>query len=262
MTGQTRPLAVVTGASSGIGRELAGEFARHGHDVLMAAEDAGIVEAARAVGDATPVRVDLATYEGVEELYAAARAAGRAPAAVALNAGVGVAGGFARDNDLAAELNLVSLNVTSAVHLARRVLPDMIEAGSGRLLVTSSVAATGPGPYQATYAASKAFLYSFAQALRQELSGTGVTVTALLPGPTETEFFTRAGLEDTKLGQMDKDDPAQVAREAFEALMAGKDHVVAGSFKNRMQVAVSRVVPDPLKAKAHGKLTKPGSAGD
>jgi short-subunit dehydrogenase len=181
---------------------------------------------------------------------------------VALNAGVGVAGDFARDNDLDAELNLVSLNVTSAVHLARRVLPDMIEAGSSRLLVTSSVAATGPGPYQATYAASKAFLYSFAQALRQELSGTGVTVTALLPGPTETEFFTRAGLEDTKLGQMDKDDPAQVAREAFEALMAGKDHVVAGSFKNKMQVAVSRVVPDPLKAKAHGKLTKPGSADD
>ncbi|MFD0688076.1 SDR family NAD(P)-dependent oxidoreductase [Actinomadura fibrosa] len=263
MTEQTRPLAVVTGASSGIGRELAAEFARNGFDVVMAAEDAGIAEAARAIGygaTTTPVRVDLASRAGVEELYAAVRAAGRAPAAVAINAGVGVAGDFARDNDLDAELNLINLNVASAVHLARLVLPDMIEAGSGRVLFTSSIAASGPGPYQATYAASKAFLYSFAQALRQELGDTGVTVTALLPGPTETDFFDRAGLQDTKLGQMDKDDPAQVAREGFEALMAGKDHVVAGSFKNKAQVAGARVVPDPLKAKAQGKLTEPGSA--
>ncbi|MEU8346173.1 SDR family NAD(P)-dependent oxidoreductase [Spirillospora sp. NPDC048832] len=265
MTGQYRPLAVVTGASSGIGRELAGQFARHGFDVISAAEDEGVAEAARAVDggvEATPVQVDLATREGVEELYAAVRATGRPPAAVAINAGVGVAGGFARDNDLDAELNLVHLNVTSAVHLAKRVLPDMVQAGSGRVLFTSSVAASGPGPYQATYAASKAFLYSFAQALRQELSNTGVTVTALLPGPTETEFFDRAGLQDTKLGQMDKDDPAEVAREGFEALMAGKDHVVAGSLKNKAQFAASRVVPDPIKAKAQGKLTEPGSAGD
>ncbi|XRQ16874.1 SDR family NAD(P)-dependent oxidoreductase [Actinomadura welshii] len=205
------------------------------------------------------VQADLATYGGVEELCAAVRATGRAPAAVAINAGVGVAGDFARDNELDAELNLIDLNVRSAVHLARRVLPDMVEAGSGRLLVTSSVAASGPGPYQATYAASKAFLYSFAEALRQELSDTGVTVTTLLPGPTETEFFDRAGLQDTRLGQMDKDDAAQVAREGFEALMAGEDKVVAGSLKNKAQVAGSRIVPDTAKAKAMGKLTEPGS---
>ncbi|MEU8804545.1 SDR family NAD(P)-dependent oxidoreductase [Spirillospora sp. NPDC048819] len=263
MTEQARPLAVVTGASSGIGRELAAEFARHGFEVIMAAEDARIVDAAHAIVDgvdATSVQADLATHDGVEELYAVVRDTGRAPAAVAINAGVGVAGDFARDNDLDAELNLVDLNVRSAVHLARRVLPDMIQAGSGRLLLTSSVAASGPGPYLATYAASKAFLYSFAEALRQELSDTGVTVTTLLPGPTETEFFERAGLQHTKLGQMDKDDPAQVAREGFEALMAGKDKVVAGSLKNKVEVAGSRVVPDTVKAKVQGKLTEPGSA--
>ncbi|QXJ22617.1 SDR family NAD(P)-dependent oxidoreductase [Actinomadura graeca] len=270
MTGtseKTTSLAVVTGASSGIGRELAAEFARHGFEVVMAAEDEGVDEAARRVSDETggvtePVRVDLATSQGVEELYAAIRARGRPVDALAINAGVGVAGDFSRDTELADELRLVDLNVRSAVHLAKRVLRDMAGRGEGRVLFTSSVAATGPGPYQATYAASKAFLSSFSQALRHELRETGVTVTALLPGPTETKFFERAGLQDTRLGQMDKDDAAQVARQGFEALMAGKDHVVAGSFRNKVQAGASRVVSEPAKAKLHGKLTEPGSGSD
>jgi hypothetical protein len=114
--------------------------------------------------------------------------------------------------------------------------------GRGRLLFTSSIAATMPGPYESTYAASKAFLYSFAQAIRTELKGTGVTVTALMPGLTDTNFFARAGLEDTKLGRSKKDDPAAVARDGFEALMAGKDHVVAGSPRNKAQVAAAKVL--------------------
>jgi short-subunit dehydrogenase len=263
MTQPTRPLAVVTGASSGIGRELAGQFARGGFDLLVAAEDGGIAEAAQDLerhgAAVTAVRVDLATYDGVEELHEAVRAAGP-PEALAVNAGVGVSGEFA-GNDLAAELRLVNLNVTSAVHLTRLLLPGMIERGAGRVLFTSSIAATMPGPYHATYAASKAFLYSFAAAIRHELRETGVTITALMPGPTDTGFFERAGMQDTKLGAMEnKDDPAEVARQGFEALMAGKDHVVAGSLKNKAQAAAAKVIPESTKAKMQAGLTEPGSA--
>jgi short-subunit dehydrogenase len=272
--GAARPVAVVTGASSGIGRELAAEFARRGFEVVMAAEDAGIDEAAAAVGStaqatttgsgglsgtARAVRADLATPRGVETLHEAVRALGRPVDALAINAGVGVSGDFARDTRLADELRLIDLNVRSAVHLAKLLLPGMTERGRGRVLFVSSVAATGPGPYQATYAASKAFLFSFSEALRHELRDTGVTVTALLPGPTNTGFFERAGLTDTRLGQMkNKDDPADVARQGVEALLAGKDHVVAGSVRNRVQAGAAKVVPEKAKARLMGRLTEPG----
>lgn len=263
MSDETGRLALVTGASSGIGRALAAEFARNGFDVLMAAENAEIVPAADAVqGNTIPVRVDLARSEDVEKLHAAVLATGRPLAAAAINAGVGVGGDFTRHNALADELNLIDLNVRSAVHLAKLLLPGMVAQRDGRLLFTSSIAASGPGPYQATYAASKAFLYSFAEALREELRDTGVTVTAALPGPTDTAFFQRAGIEDTRLGQMSKDDPAAVARESFEALMAGKDHVITGAARNKLQVAASRAMPEQAKAKMMGKLSEPGSGRD
>ena len=159
----------------------------------------------------------------------------------------------------ARHLALIGLNVTGAVHLTGMALPAMVARGRGKVLFTSSIAATMPGPYESTYAASKAFLYSFAQAIRTELKGTGVTVTALMPGPTDTNFFARAGMEDTRLGQSKKDDPADVARDGFEALMAGKDHVVAGSPRNRLQVAAAKVLPDTLAASMHGAMSKPGS---
>jgi short-subunit dehydrogenase len=263
---QTRPLAVVTGASSGIGRELAIQFAQAGFDLVVAAEDGRIGPAARPFAEhqvqAVPVQADLATFDGIEALCWAIQATGRAPEALAINAGVGVAGDFARDNDLADELRLIGLNITGAVHLAKRVLPQMIGAGRGGVLFTSSIAATAPGPYHATYAASKAFLLSFAEALRHELRDAGVTVTMLMPGPTDTEFFDRAGMEGTKLReQTAKDDPAEVARQGFVALMAGKDHVVAGSLKNKVQAAASRVLPETAKAKVQAQQTEPGSGG-
>jgi short-subunit dehydrogenase len=259
-----RPLAVVTGASSGIGRELAARFAENGYDLVIAAEDDRIQSAARSLAEhsitAVPVQADLATFDGVEELYRAIQATGRRPAAVAINAGVGVGGDFARDNPLTDELRLIGLNITGAVHLAKRVLPDMIAAGRGGVLFTSSIAATAPGPYHATYAASKAFLLSFAEALRYELRDSGVTVTALMPGPTDTEFFDRAGMQGTRLReQTAKDDPAEVAREGYEALLAGKDHVVAGSAKNKAQVAAGRLLPETAKAATQARLTEPGS---
>jgi short-subunit dehydrogenase len=179
--------------------------------------------------------------------------------AIAINAGVGVGGDFA-GNDLNAELNLIRLNVISPVHLTKRVLQDMLQRGRGRILFTSSIAGTMPAPFEAVYGASKAFLTSFAQAIRNELKDTGITVTALMPGATETQFFHRAGLDDTKIGASEKDDAAEVAREGFEALMAGKDHVVAGSFKNKVQAAAGHVLPDPAVAQMHRKQSEPGSA--
>jgi short-subunit dehydrogenase len=136
----------------------------------------------------------------------------------------------------------------------------MVARGNGKLLFTSSIASTMPGTYQAVYNASKSFVQSFALALRAELKDTGVTITSLMPGPTETEFFERADMMDTKIGASDsKDDPADVAKDGFEALMAGKEKVVAGSVKNTMQAASARVMPDAAKAAMHGKLSEPGS---
>lgn len=259
----TRQLAVVTGASSGIGLELARQFAEHDFDLLIAAEHAGIQEAAVTLrsqgGTVEPVQVDLATREGVDQLYAQMKALGRPVDAIAINAGVGVGGPFV-DTDLEEELRLINLNVVSVVQLSKYVLRDMISRGEGRVLYTSSIAADMPAPFEAVYGASKAFELSFAEALRNELKDTGVSITVLQPGATETNFFRRAGMEDTKVGAGKKDDPAEVAKQGFEALMAGKDHIVAGSLKNRIQDAAAQVMPEPAKAAAHRKLSEPGSA--
>jgi uncharacterized protein len=256
-------LAVVTGASSGIGLELAKEFARHQFDLVIAAEDEGIktvAEGLRGMGvHVESVQVDLSTYDGVEGLVRRLRALGKPVDAVAINAGIGVGGPFV-ENDLRRELAVIQLNVVSTVHLAKRVLADMMARGEGRILFTSSIAAEMPAPFQAVYGASKAFVQSFAEAIRNELKDTNITITSLQPGATETNFFHRAGMEDTKVGASEKDDPAQVAREGFEALMKGKDHVVAGSFKNKLQSTLAQVIPETMSAEAHRKLSEPGSA--
>ncbi|HET7787671.1 MAG TPA: SDR family NAD(P)-dependent oxidoreductase [Myxococcales bacterium] len=264
-TSASRPLAVVTGASDGIGYELAKVFAENGFDLVVCAEDPGIAEAAQAFGASgarvESVQADLATFEGNERLFHRIRSLGRRVDALALNAGVGVGGPFI-ETDLRADLDLIGLNVGSTVHLAKRLLPEMVRRGGGRLLITSSIASTMPAPFEATYGASKAFVQSFAQALREELRNSGVTVTALMPGPTETSFFHRAGLDDTKVGAGRKDDAAEVARQGFEAMMAGKDHVVAGSVKNNLEAMGAKVLPETAKAKLHRGLTEPGSADE
>jgi short-subunit dehydrogenase len=255
----SRPLAVVTGASSGIGRELARQFATNGFDVVVAAEDelgSAANDLAHSGANIHPVRADLSTREGAEKLMEAIAVTGRQVDALALNAGIGNGGAFI-DVPLADEERLIALNIGSAVHLAKRIVPDMARRGAGRVLFTSSVASQMPGPYYATYAASKAFIQSFAQALRYELKDTGVTVTALLPGPTDTEFFERAGMEGTSVDSSDKDDPAEVARDGFEALMAGKSQVVGGSAKNKVQVAAAKLMPDQAGAATHAKMTRP-----
>ena len=248
--------AVVTGASSGIGLELAKVLTENGYDLLINAEDAELAEAERelaASGVAVEAaRADLARPEGVEELFARIQAAGRPVDVLALNAGIGAGGDFARETELAKELELIDLNVRSTVHLCKLVVREMVARDEGRILFTSSIASVMPGAFHAVYNASKSFVQSFALAIRNELKDTGITVTSLMPGPTDTEFFERAEMEDTRIGSANKDDPAEVARQGYEALIAGDAKVIAGSLKNKVQGSVAgRLLPDGAKAEMH-----------
>jgi uncharacterized protein len=262
-TPDARPLALVTGASSGIGFELARKFAENGYDLVIASSNQEkLVDAAESLAllDSEPVvevvRADLSTYDGVRNLYDAARALGRPIDVLAANAGVGVSGDFDATG-LDAELALLNLNVTSQVHLIKLVVRDMVSRGRGDILITSSIAGIMPGPHMAVYAASKAFLRFFGQAIRSELKDTGVNVTVLMPGPTNTEFFERADMLDTKVGQSEKQDPAEVADAAFEALRERSDHVIPG-LKNKVQVGMAKLMSDEARAKVHGAQTKRG----
>jgi short-subunit dehydrogenase len=252
--------AVVTGASSGIGLELAALLAEQGHDLLLCAEDEGLESAAeRCRGAGVTVQTlqrDLRTPEAVEELYAAVAANGRPVDIAAVNAGVGRGGAFV-DTPLPDLMEVVQLNVSSTMHLMHLLLTDMVERGAGRLLVTSSIASTMPGSFQAVYNASKSFVQSLAEALQDELKETGVTITSLMPGPTETNFFHRAEMDDTPLGEGKKDDPAAVARQGLEALMAGKPKVVAASLTTKAQELATKILPDQVKASLHRKQAEP-----
>jgi short-subunit dehydrogenase len=255
-----RPLALVTGASSGIGLELARRFAANGFSLLLAADEPRILAVASDLGDAEAVVTDLSSAAGVEALYAALR--GRPVDVLALNAGIVAAGAFATDGDLDRELALVDLNVRSTVHLAKLVVGDMAARGRGRVLFSSSIAAGMPGPYQSTYNASKSFVQSFGLALRDELRDTGVTVTLLMPGPTDTPIFARAGMLTTRLGATrHKDDPADVARDAYDALMEGRERVVAHAFAAKAVAAAGRLLPDTAKAALNRLASRPRSAG-
>jgi short-subunit dehydrogenase len=254
-----RALAVVTGASSGIGLELARLFAADGYPLVVTAEDAAIHDVAGQLPGVSveAVQADLATRAGCEALVS--HVGDRAVDALVLNAGVGVGGPFL-ETDLEAELAMINLNVVSVVYVAKRLLPAMVARGHGRVLVTSSIAAQMPAPFEAVYAGTKAFELVFAEGIRNELKDTGVTVTALQPGPTETNFFHRAGMDDTRVGQSDaKDDAAKVARDGYAAMMAGRDHVVAGSLMNKLQSVLLEAMPETLKAELHRKLSEPGS---
>ncbi|MFJ4968302.1 SDR family NAD(P)-dependent oxidoreductase [Streptomyces sp. NPDC088755] len=258
-----RPLAVVTGASSGIGFSLARQLAERGFDLVVNAEDHDRLHlAARQFREAGArvevVQADLRVFEEVERFYAAVTATRRPVAVAVLNAGVGRGGAFL-DNDLADELEIVELNVRSTVHLAKRVLRDMAAQDAGYVLVSSSISAMMPGAFQAVYNASKSFLQSFTQALQNELKDTGISVTALMPGPTETDIFHRADMDDTKVGQQPKDDPDQVARQGLDALFAGRGKIVAGSAKTKAQGLAAKLVPDKVNAQMHRKMAEPGS---
>ncbi len=254
-----RPLAIVTGASSGIGFELAKRCATEGFDLMVAADDPRIDEAARTLGQAggsvESLQVDLSTPEGVDKLLAAVK--DRPIDALLANAGHGLGKAFL-DQEWDEIRHVIDTNVTGTVYLLHKVGREMANRGNGRILITGSIAGFMPGTYQAVYNGTKAFVDMFAYALRAELQGRGVTVTCLMPGATETEFFERADMMDTKVGRAKKDDPADVAENGFKAMMAGDSGVVSG-WQNKLQVALSKVLPETVMAGQHAKQAAPGS---
>jgi short-subunit dehydrogenase len=256
----SRPLAVVTGASSGIGRELAVCCARNGFDLVIAADRPEIQDAAaalREIGAAVDaIEVDLATHEGVDKLEATI--GGRPVDALLANAGHGLGHAFL-DQDFDAVRHVIDTNITGTIDLVHRVALRMRERGEGRILFTGSIAGFMPGTFQAVYNGSKAFIDSFSFALRNELKDSGVTVSVLMPGATETEFFERADMLDTAVATGKKDDPAEVAKVGFEAMMKGEADVISG-WKNKLQATVANVTPSPVLAEMHRKQAEPGSA--
>ena len=261
-TVSNRKFAVVTGASSGIGFALAQQCVENGFDVMICAERNIDEASSKLKADGSniyPIEQDLSRPEGCEALYQAIVDSGRPVDALLLNAGVGVGGPFL-ETSLEKELQMIALNCGHTVHLAKRVCTEMVKVGQGKVLVTGSVVSTSPSPYQAVYGATKAFVMSFAEALREELKSTGVSVTTLQPGATDTNFFNRAELNDTKVGQAEKDSPVEVAKMGFEAMMDGKDSVLGGSLKSRVSGMMNEILPETVKAAQAGKTTKPGSA--
>ncbi|MBD3837006.1 SDR family NAD(P)-dependent oxidoreductase [Brevundimonas sp.] len=256
-----RPLAVVTGASSGIGYELARLFAQDGFDLILAADRplAEAVQSLQALGTRVEaVQADLSSEEGVQALYQAI--ADRPVDALAANAGHGLGQSFL-DESFDDILHVINTNITGTVRLVHLVGGGMRSRGRGRILFTGSIAGLMPGSFQAVYNASKAFVDSFSFALRNELKDTGVSVTVLMPGPTDTRFFDRADLMDTQVGQDDhKADPADVARTGYEAMNRGDGDVVAG-LKNKVQAALAAVTPQSMLAEQHRKMAEPGTGG-
>jgi uncharacterized protein len=254
-----KPLAIVTGASTGIGYELAKECAKNGFNLIVAADEPAIDKAAKEFSqlgaDVDAVKADLATLEGVDEVYAAIR--GRPVDALLANAGRGLGKGFL-DQDFDDVRHVIDTNVTGTLYLLHKVGRDMRARGKGHILITGSIAGFMPGTYQAVYNGTKAMLDSFSFALRHELNDSGVTVTCLMPGPTDTEFFARADMLDTKVGQAKKDDPAEVARIGFDAMMKGQGDVVSG-WKNKLQTAIATVTPSGVLAEMHRGMAEPGT---
>jgi len=255
-----RPLAVVTGASSGIGYELAKLCVENGHDLVIASDEPAIVEAQQAFkakgAQVEAVQTDLSTEGGVQALI---DLVGDRPVDVlCANAGHGLGHGFL-DQDWTAARHVIDTNVTGTLLLVHSLGGGMRARGWGRILFTGSIAGLMPGSFQAVYNGTKAFVDSFSLALRNELKDTGVTVTCLMPGPVDTDFFDRADMMDTKVGQGKKADPAKVAKTGFDAMMKGEGDVAAG-FKTKLQAAVAAMIPQSQLAEMHRDMAKPGSA--
>jgi len=253
-------IAVVTGASTGIGFDLAECCADDGFDLVIAADEPEIQQAAERLRrhgtDVVAVQTDLSTEAGVDRLIAAIGT--RSVGSLLANAGRGLGEGFL-DQDWVEARRVVDTNVTGTIYLIQKIGQRMRDQGAGRILITGSIAGFMPGAFQAVYNGTKAFLDSFAIALRNELKESGVTVTCLMPGATETEFFNRAHMEDTKIGVEKKADPADVARAGYNAMMEGDADIITG-FKNKLQVAASRFMPATTMAEQHRKMAAPGTA--
>ncbi|AOH84740.1 oxidoreductase [Sphingomonas panacis] len=254
--------AIITGASTGIGFELATLAAKDGYDILVVADEP-LIEAAATDFEQFGTNVqwveaDLSTIEGVDQLLAAA--GGRQIDLLCANAGRGLGHAFL-DQDLADWRRVVDTNIVGTAYLLQKVLKPMVARDDGKVLVTGSIAGFIPGAFQAVYNGTKAFVDSFTDALRNEIKESkGVTLTTLMPGPVETEFFERGDMLDTSVGASNtKSDPVDVAKDGWDAVMAGKASIVSG-WKNKLQVAAAHVVPASVLAEQHRKMAEPGTA--
>ncbi|PLR31414.1 SDR family NAD(P)-dependent oxidoreductase [Chimaeribacter arupi] len=261
----TNKLALITGASNGIGFEIAKLFAKHHYDVIAVARNPEKLEDACETlrqygGQVHAFSADLSEYDEIERLKRQIDDAGFALDALVINAGQGLGGRFIGGTDLAKELQLIRLNVDAYVHIAKIFLPDMISRGEGKVLMTSSVSGTAPIPFEAIYGATKAFVNSFFWAIRNELKGTGLQMTLLMPGATETNFFKNAGQADTTVGAAEKASPADVAERAWYALMSGHEYVYGDDKTEWEGDILNRMQSEPQKAQRHRIISEPGSA--
>lgn len=257
----TKLFTLITGASSGIGLELAKLFARDGHNLIIVAREEEKLAAAETLLKQNGIEVcsiskDLFQPDAATDLYEEIRQRGYEVNVLVNDAGQGVYGKFI-ENDLERELDIVQLNISSLVTLTKYYAKDMVARGTGKILNVASIASKAPGPYQAVYHGTKAFVHSFSESIRRELKDTGVTVTSLLPGPTDTDFFNKADMLESKIVQEGNlDDAAKVAKDGYEALLAGQDMVVSG-FKNKMTVAMGNITPDSMQAAQMEKMQEP-----
>ena len=255
-----RKFAIVTGASSGIGLEIAKLAAQDGYDLLVAA-DTPFVDAAAGLKDlgveVDQVECDLATDQGVRQLLDAA--GGREVDVLVANAGHGLGGGFL-DQDPTEWRHVIDTNITGTLLLLQPVLKSMVARGDGKVLITGSIAGHLAGSFQAVYNGTKAFVDSFVAAIQNEIKDAdGVTITNLMPGPVETEFFHRADMDDTSVGAGKKSDPADVAKDGWDALMSGKASVFSG-LATKVQGVLANVTPNAVLAERHRQMAEPGTA--
>lgn len=256
-----KKFALITGATSGIGLELAKLFAQDHSNLILVARDEqklnATAEMLKAEGvEVVTISTDLFIAGNAQEVYQQVSGLALHVEILVNDAGQGVYGKFT-DNELDRELDIIQLNISSLVTLTKLFLKDMVSRGSGKILNVASVAGKAPGPYQAVYHGTKAFVHSFNEAIRNELKDTGVSVTSLLPGATDTDFFNKADMLESKIVQQGElADPAVVAKDGYEALLAGKDMVVSG-FRNKVQVALGNLTPDSMQAAQMEKVQEP-----
>jgi short-subunit dehydrogenase len=259
--GQAR--ALITGGSTGIGAALADVFAEHRCNLILVARNRDKLEAraadirARSGVDVVCISADLTDPTGAGRLHASVKAKGLDVHYLVNNAGVGLYGKFA-NTDLAAELHMIQLNVTSLVELTKRFIPEMVERRSGRVLNVASTAAFVPGPWMSVYYATKAFVLSFSEALDYELKPQGISVTTLCPGPTESEFKVRAGSERSRLFEAFVMDAPRVARVGFDAMMKGKPVAIPG-LRNKLIPIAARATPRSLIATLSYRAARPSA---
>lgn len=254
--------ALVTGGTSGIGYELVKLLAADGYNlVIVARHENDLIRVSNEIKENHDVEVvliakDLFNPENAYELYNQIKTKNILVEILINDAGQGVYGEF-KDTDLRRELDIINLNISSLVILTKLFLKEMVERKNGRIMNLSSIASKIPGPWQSVYHGTKAFVQSFTEAIRSEVKGSNVTITALLPGATDTDFFNKADMQESKIVQEGKlGDPAEVAKDGYEAMMSGEDKVISG-WKNKLQVAMSNVTPDNRAADKMKKQQAP-----